>query len=90
MWNGRIAELFAQEGLTVSDYFDGIVTSFQAGCCKPDPAIFRKVTDEFGIRPNETMFFDDSEANCRKADTLGFHSVHVPQGTDFTDLIPPR
>lgn len=90
MWETSLKDAFAQEGLTVNDYFDGIVTSFEAKCCKPDPAIFRKVVEEFGINPSETIFFDDSEANCRIAAGLGFRAVHVPHGKEFIDLIPKK
>ena len=34
MWNSRIAEEFRQEGLEREDYFDGMVTSFEAKCIK--------------------------------------------------------
>ncbi len=87
MWHGRIAEEFAQEGLTVYDYFDGVVTSFETGCCKPERAIFDRVVNECGIDPSRTVFFDDSEANCRKGEELGFKVVHVRPGTEFADFI---
>jgi len=88
MWNDSIARAFAQEGLCVGDYFDGIVTSFTTGCCKPDRAIFDRVIDDFSIKPGETLFFDDSDANCAKARQLGFRTVHVPPGKEFTDFLP--
>ena len=87
MWHGRLAEEFGQEGLTVYDYFDGVVTSFETGCCKPDRAIFDRVVNEFGVDPAHTVFFDDSEANCRKGVELGFKAVHVAPGTEFTDFL---
>lgn len=89
MWDGPIKAAFEQEGLTIGDYFDGVVTSFEAHCCKPDPAIFQKVIADFGIDPAETIFFDDSEANCRIASTLGFRALHVPPGTEFITLLHP-
>lgn len=88
MWDDTIARAFAQEGGDVNTYFDGVVTSFEAGVCKPDPAIFRMCCDKFGIAPEETVFFDDSAANCEAASRLGFHSVHVAPGREFMDLIP--
>ena len=35
MWNGVIAREFEKEGMRREDYFDGMVTSFEAGCVKP-------------------------------------------------------
>ncbi|MDE6628373.1 MAG: HAD family phosphatase, partial [Muribaculaceae bacterium] len=65
MWDGIISRCFRQEGLEAADYFDGIVTSFEAKCCKPDPRIFQLVLDRFGLDPREVTFFDDSADNCR-------------------------
>lgn len=87
MWRQDIAKAFTQEGLTVDDYFDGIVTSFEAGCCKPDPRIFRLVEAKFGILPEETVFFDDSQANVDAAAKLGFGTRHVAPGTEFYQLL---
>lgn len=87
MWRQDIAKYFRQEGRELDDYFDGIVTSFEAKCCKPDPAIFRRVTDKFGILPEETVFFDDSKANVEAAAKLGFGTRHVAPGTEFYELL---
>ena len=84
MWDGIIADLFRQEGLSVDDYFDGIVTSFEAGCCKPDPQIFNLVLDRFGLNAPEVTFFDDSADNCRRAAEMGFRAIHVPPASSFT------
>ncbi len=88
MWESSLKKAFAQEGGDVNSYFDGVVTSFEAGVCKPDPAIFQLCCDKFGIRPEDTVFFDDSAANCEEASRLGFRSVHVAPGSEFADLIP--
>lgn len=82
MWYGPIAESFRVEGLEREDYFDGIVTSFEAGCMKPAPEIFRYAQEHLGILPEETIFFDDSVKNCEVAESLGFGARHVKQG-DF-------
>lgn len=90
MWDASIKDAFAQEGGDINTYFDGVVTSFEAGVCKPDPAIFALCCSWFGIRPEETVFFDDSAANCEAASRLGFHAVHVPPGKEFSDMLPCR
>lgn len=87
MWRQDIAEAFRQEGLTVDDYFDGIVTSFEAKCCKPAPGIFNRVVEKFGIRPEETVFFDDSKANVEAAAKLGFATRHVAPGLEFYEIL---
>lgn len=87
MWRQDIAKAFRQEGLAVDDYFDGIVTSFEAKCCKPAPGIFNRVVEKFGIRPEETVFFDDSKANVEAAAKLGFATRHVAPGFEFYEIL---
>ncbi len=87
MWRQDIAKAFRQEGLTVDGYFDGIVTSFEAKCCKPDPAIFNLVVEKYGIVPEETIFFDDSKANVEAAATLDFATRHVAPGLEFYEIL---
>ncbi len=87
MWNGFIAESFRQQGLQTDDYFDGTVTSFEARCLKPSAQIFEYTARKLGIEPAETMFFDDSEANCRAAEACGYQAAHVRPGVEFTDII---
>jgi len=88
MWDSTIADEFTKEGLTREDYFDGIVTSFEAHALKPDAAIFRHAAETLGIKPDETLFFDDSEANTAAAAALGFATATVRPGTEFTDYLP--
>lgn len=90
MWEASIKDAFAQEGGDIHTYFDGVVTSFEAGVCKPDPAIFDLCCSKFGIKPEDTVFFDDSAANCEAASRMGFHAIHVPPGQEFHSLLPCR
>lgn len=87
MWNSEIARQFSKLGHDINYYFDGTVTSFEARAMKPDVRIFEKVVADFGIKPDETLFFDDSRANCEAAEKLGFKTVHVAPGTEFMDFI---
>ncbi len=87
MWHSRIAEEFRQEGMEREDYFDGIVTSFEARSIKPDAKIFHIVVENLGIKPEETLFLDDSQKNLDAASALGFHTLLVAPGSEFFDLI---
>ena len=77
MYNSWIAEHFRQEGLTINDYFDGIVTSFQELTCKPDPEIFSIVVRRYQLNPEETLMLDDSRANCEAAKSIGLMAIQV-------------
>lgn len=90
MWDSRIAEEFRKEGLEREDYFDGMVTSFEAKCIKPNVEIFNFVVSKLGIDPLETLFLDDSQKNLDAASALGFHTQLVSPGDEFYDLITKR
>lgn len=87
MWESEIKRQFRQEGLTIDDYFDGIVTSFEAKVMKPAAEIFDYARKNLGIEPDETLFLDDSAANCEAARSLGWHAACVAPHTEFTDVI---
>lgn len=87
MWRSRIAEDFRQEGLEREDYFDGIVTSFEAQSIKPDAKIFHTIVEKLGINPDETLFLDDSQKNLDAAAQLGFHTLLVTPGSEFFELL---
>ena len=87
MWRSRIAEDFRQEGLEREDYFDGIVTSFEARSIKPNAKIFHTVVEKLGINPDETLFLDDSQKNLDAAAQLGFHTLLVTPGSEFFELL---
>lgn len=87
MWADGIARNFAQQGHNVDYYFKGVVKSYEAGVMKPDPEIFRIAERRFSIVPEETIFLDDSEANCKAAEKLGFKTIWVRPGTEFYQLL---
>lgn len=87
MWHSRIAEVFRHEGMEREDYFDGIVTSFEARSIKPDAKIFHTVVEKLGVKPEETLFLDDSQKNLDAAAQLGFHTLLVTPGSEFFELL---
>jgi len=88
MWNSKIRDEFTREGFERDDYFDGIVTSFEARSLKPEAAIFQYACRKFGIAPADTLFVDDSQANLDAAAALGFATALAAPGADiFVDGI---
>ena len=77
-WQWSCKHAFPYRGFRVEDYFEHIYLSYEMKMAKPDVGIFQKVLDETGILPPETLFIDDSEANCRAAEALGI-STYTPQ-----------
>ncbi|MDE6076578.1 MAG: HAD family phosphatase [Muribaculaceae bacterium] len=77
MFNHWIDMAFRQEGLTMNDYFDGIVTSYQEKICKPDPEIFQNVINRYKLDPKETLMLDDSAKNCESARSVGLNAIQI-------------
>ena len=77
MYDGWISEAFRQEGLRVGDYFDGIITSFAEGVCKPESAIFERLLGRYSLDPAESLLLDDSEANCEAARRQGMQALRI-------------
>lgn len=86
MWEGNIIPEFRKLGGSIADYFDGVITSFEVGCCKPDPRIFHMAVDRFGLNPADTTFFDDGAANVEAARLLGFRAELVSAQNNFMEL----
>jgi 2-haloacid dehalogenase len=56
-------------------WFDGTVVSGEEGMAKPEPAIFRRLLDRFGLTPSTTLMIDDSVENLEAASKLGIQTV---------------
>lgn len=87
MWNSKIDSEFRKDGHDRGYYFDGMVTSFASKAVKPGKKIFDDVVSLYGIRPEETLFFDDSPANVEAARRYGYQAVLVRPGDEFAELL---
>lgn len=56
-------------------YMDGTVFSCDVKEVKPEPAIYKILLEDYGLKPEECVFIDDREENCRGARKLGMHAV---------------
>lgn len=59
--------------------FDGFVVSARVGMVKPDPAIYRHMTETFRLEPARTLFIDDSNANVEAALHVGWQGLHYSE-----------
>jgi 2-haloacid dehalogenase len=55
--------------------FRGIVVSGELGIIKPDPRIFLHLMDTFDLRPEATVFIDDSGVNVDAAREVGLRAI---------------
>lgn len=77
-WQWSCQNTFPYKGFRVEDYFEQQYLSFEMGMAKPDAAIYRRVIDEAGIDPSETLFLDDSLLNLQGAEAFGIRT-HLTQ-----------
>lgn len=87
LYNTVIDSLFRQEGLTINDYFDGVVTSYADRSCKPDSHIFEALLSRYSLDGSRSLFLDDSIANVEVAKRCGMEAVLVPKGVEFIDML---
>ncbi|MGO9958575.1 MAG: HAD family hydrolase [Solirubrobacteraceae bacterium] len=56
-------------------WFDGTVVSSHEGVVKPDPEIFHRLLQRFGLTASTTILIDDSEQNVQSARALGMQAL---------------
>lgn len=82
-WSKAVTEYFPHGGLGIEDYFEKTYLSYEMHMLKPDHRIFKTVLADAGITASETLFIDDSPANCKAAAELGINVMHVNCGDEW-------
>jgi len=59
------------------DLFDKSYFSFDIHLMKPDPLFFEYILEHQGLKPEETLFIDDSPENIKVAMQMGIHVFHI-------------
>lgn len=78
----EITRRAAQVGVDFPGLFERMFLSSEMGLMKPDPAIYERVLQEADLKPEETLFVDDSLDNILAAGSLGIQTIHLePLGT---------
>lgn len=72
------------ENHKLNQIFDVIVTSYNSKVAKPDIAIYKKIVNELGVKPNECVFIDDMEKNIPSAKEIGMQTIHFK---DYPQLL---
>ena len=67
----------AADQLSFLNEMDGGIMSYAVRMIKPDPGIYRKLFDRYGIAAEESVFLDDSPANVETAEKLRMHGILV-------------
>jgi 2-haloacid dehalogenase len=61
--------------------FRDIVVSGEEKLLKPDPALYFRALDRFGLQPHEALFVDDRLINVEGAEAVGMHA-HLFTGAE--------
>ncbi len=71
----------------LSTLFENVYYSHKVGMKKPDINIYKLLIDENGLKPEETLFIDDSIQNLESAKKLGINVFHFKAGFDLFSVI---
>ena len=85
-WDFVCKNAFNYRGFRVNDYFEETFLSYEMHLAKPDKAIYEKVLQDANLLAEETLFIDDSEANCKAAEEVGIHAHHYHIGDDLSKV----
>lgn len=73
-----------KDDIPAFSHMDGWVVSAFVRLMKPDPRIYRLLTDEYGLDPAECLFVDDNADNVRGAEVAGMqgHVFTTPEALE--------
>lgn len=89
-WRYACHNLFPYRTFRVEDYFEKAYLSYEMHMVKPEADIFKAVIEDAGIEPQETLFIDDSELNCKAAQELGSSTYTAKAGEDWSHLFKSK
>ena len=78
--NASVSQHLYWPTFEMSKLFDGKLISCDLGIVKPNPEIYRRFTEKFGLNPEECLFVDDLPANVAAAISCGWKGI-VFQGS---------
>jgi len=84
----KIYEKMYQEtsGESMHQVFKKIYYSHEIGWHKPDREAWEHVIKDAVIKPEETLFLDDSIHNIKASQELGFQAIHIHERMKLMDL----
>lgn len=72
----RVDHIFQLAGL--NSYFDDSICGDEVTKGKPNPEVFLKSCEKLGIKPNEALVLEDSEAGIKAAHLAGIKVICIP------------
>jgi len=71
---------------SLAAFFDKAYYSHLIGYRKPDKKSYQLVLDENGLKPEETLFIDDTLPNIEGATAVGVQTIHLLAPRTITDI----
>lgn len=75
---------FDGSGNSIMHYMDELYVSYKIGALKPSQQFFKFILDKENVKPEETLFIDDSLNNVQAAKSLDINIIHAINGKDWT------
>ncbi|HXS38358.1 MAG TPA: HAD family phosphatase [Flavipsychrobacter sp.] len=69
----------------IGTFFDKVYYSHRVGMRKPEKEIFQHILDENELKPEETLFIDDSPQHIATAQSLGIQTIYLEKGMTIED-----
>ncbi len=84
--------LLEQHGIPhIGTFFDKVYLSHKVGMRKPDVVIFEKILNDNELRPEHTLFIDDSPQHVEGAQKAGIRAIHLAKSmTIEKDIFKPK
>lgn len=70
-------------------FFDKSYYSHQIGYRKPEREAYQVILDENGLKPEQTLFIDDTLPNVEAAQALGIQAIHLQPPRTILDIFKP-
>ena len=86
----RVRELFKDKGYKIEELFEILFLSYKMKCGKPGDKIFNDMAKKAKIKPEESLFIDDSLANIEAANKLGYNTIHYNTKDDLYKVVTKK
>jgi HAD superfamily hydrolase (TIGR01509 family) len=71
----------------LTELFDKVYYSWQTGFIKPDERAYQLIFEENSLKPEECLYFDDSEYNVKVAQSLGINAHKFIDDNELIETI---
>jgi putative hydrolase of the HAD superfamily len=85
-YNTYLPEFQTRFGYDFTGIFEKAYWSFKIGLRKPEPDVYEFVLNDSGLKPEESLFVDDTAKNVEAARECGINAVLLKPGRQLSDL----